>query len=250
MKILIGLLFVAWVLCRWILPGSVFISYLRNPEITDYFEHGFIIVLVGWGLIWLPFQRVEKLVDEHKKALADATGPLRDRITEHEERDRLKLTVECNESISGCHTMVSGASHHFFRLAVVLDWNQPATGCFGKLMKIEKDGRVIRDHDVEELPYARSHEPDALNKSLNPRVREFLDVLVVAVHSTPQKVFAPSTAGREITLTTQAGNDVFSEPGEYRLTVALCGKNIPTQIHELSFNWAGESTRSSLTLIA
>ncbi len=115
-------------------------------------------------------------------------------------------------------------------------------------MKIEKDGRVTRDHDVEKLPYARSHEPDALNKTLNPGVREFLDV-VIAVNSTPQKVLAPSTVGREITLTTQSGRDVFSEPGEYRLTVALCGGNIPTQFHELSFNWAGESTKSSLTLI-
>jgi len=249
MKVLAGLLFIGFVVCRWIAPGAAWVGYLNNPAISEWFERGLVVVIVGWGLIWVPFRRVEELEENHKNNLAETIRPLQEDIAKYQERDRLKLYVSCHEGIYGCHTTEPGASHHFFRLAVVLDWTQPAIGCFGKLLAIEKDGRVIRDHDVEKLPYSRSHEPDALNKTLNPGVREFLDVLVVGVRYVPQRVFAPSTIAREITLTTKAGRDVFEEVGEYKLTLALFGATIPTQFHELKFNWTGESTKSSLTLI-
>ncbi|MDD2762571.1 MAG: hypothetical protein PHE83_01200 [Opitutaceae bacterium] len=196
-----------------------------------------------WKFVWWAFAVLAVIFTAY-----DLWARERKKVLDLEERNRLKLTVECNEQISGCHTGRDGASHQFFRVAVTLNWTQPATGCFGKLLKIEKDGAVVRDHDVEQLPYARSHEPDALSKTLSPRAREFLDVLVIGIQHTPQQVFAPSKYGRELTLRTGSGRDVFSAPGTYILTVALCGSNIPTQTYRLRFDWTGNGDSSSLTL--
>ncbi len=51
-----------------------------------------------------------------KVEMPDAIGLLRDKNTEHEERDRPMLFVRCNEGISGCHTMESG------HLTIFSDW--------------------------------------------------------------------------------------------------------------------------------
>ncbi len=186
---------------------------------------GAIIVPLFGFLIRLVFITPAKIDRELKSRLEIAESKLKP-----------KFKLSCNKDITGCAIENPNGSMKFFRLQVETDCIDGIKECKGHLIKIEKDGVVVYDHDAVELPFARAEETDSLAKTIFPSVPYFLDVLVTynpvhAVNFATKGHFPALNQNREY---------IFAKTGEYILTVGVSGKGVPTVKTRLKFDWKGQ----------
>jgi hypothetical protein len=98
------------------------------------------------------------------------------------------------------------------------------------------------------LTFAQGEEPDALSKTIRHPVPEYLDVLVVTSRNEIFPGTKPSTKFRGWPFVPRM-DEIFSEIGEYVLTVAITGDGVPTETALLKFTWTQNWQTAALTLI-
>jgi hypothetical protein len=167
------------------------------------------------------------------------------------EEKRAKLEVECAKSVEGCSVTSEQSSRHYFRARVTLRCHQAVSGCFGSLTRIEgfASNRLIREQEVDTLPFAPSHDPDSTSKTLSPDVPIFLDVLVVDFRSGVDQVYIAHKQHGANPARTADGHYVFESVGIFSISVKMGGTGIPTQTVRFRFNWTGDYRTSELSVI-
>ena len=136
------------------------------------------------------------------------------------EKEKPKFKLSCSKDITGCAVLNENHSLKFFRLLVETDCVNGIENCLGHLIKIEKDGVIIYDHDARELPFAPAESVDSLAKTIFPATPYYLDVLVGYLHH-GHIAFATKDhcSPKDI-----KGEYIFRNIGEYNLTVGVSGK--------------------------
>jgi hypothetical protein len=156
-----------------------------------------------------------------------------------------KLKIACGPNVNGCSVLAKWQPPaRFWRLAVKTECLKSVTNCKGFLTRIDKDGENKWGDESQQLTFSQGEDPDALSKTVYNKVPAFLDVLVL----TSNNEIIPGTKDRKWPYVASM-RDIFSEPGQYILTVAVTGDGSPTINALLSFNWTGYWQTSQLTLI-
>ena len=203
------------------IPGLEFFSDPLTQKISIFIA----ILTFVWILIWLPFRRHQ--AESNKYA---------EQIEKMIEKQKPKFKLSCSKDINGCAIENPDGSMKFFRLQVETDCVDGIENCKGHLIKIEKDGAIVYDHDAIELPFARANEPDCLAKTIFPGIPYFLDVLV-----TYNRVHAVNFATKgHFPAFDQKREYIFGSNGEYILTVGVSGEGVPTVKTRLKFDWKGQ----------
>src|SRR5882724_967454 len=150
-----------------------------------------------------------------------------------------RFRISCHSDIEGCVKQArftsEGLLTNFFRVKVEAEGGN-IQNCTGFLTRIERNGKSTWGGDSAKLTFAQGEDPDTFSKIIRSNVAQFLDVLAVTSRNEmyPGTFIAPY--GRiwpyAIPLT-----DIFSEPGDYMLTVAVTGDDIPTETAILKFTW-------------
>jgi hypothetical protein len=151
-------------------------------------------------------------------------------------RNYPKIRLSCNKDIQGCAVLNDEGNWKLLRLLVETDCVTEIENCLGHLTKIEKGGVVVFEHESRELPFAPSETEDSLSKMLFQDTPYFLDIL--AIH-TPRNLIFIATKGKNSPATDNKKRYIFSEMGEYVLTVSVSGKRVPTQSARLKLDWRG-----------
>src|SRR6266496_1253660 len=124
---------------------------------------------------------------------------------------------------------------------VVLVNSGTVTNCKGYLTRIAKNSEEWVGQ--EQLTFSPSEAHDSLEKTLHHGIRYALDVLAItsdgAIHICNEK-----RQWRRW----PALRDIFSETGDYFLTVAIVGDGVTAQNFTLRFDWTGNWQTSWLTL--
>jgi len=207
-------------------------------------------VVALWGLayflLWLPYCAQA----DSRLEIARLQGAINSAEAARQEERRPRLEVACSNAISGCSHTAAPSMRHYFRARITLRCHQAVSGCFAKLMSIRRiDGNlVLRDHEVDDLPFAPSADSDALRKTLIPDVPIFLDILVVDIRSGVNRVHIASERDGIEPATSANGSYVFGFPATFELTVAMGGIGIPTQTMHFQFRWDGNHKTSELKL--
>jgi len=120
----------------------------------------------------------------------------------------------------------------FYQVRVDLLGKGAVTNCCARLLKIEKGKDVKWQGQAVELTFSPGEAPDALAKTINDEVPEYVDVVVL-----------PSTndiylgvKGRGWTYRPSLG-EIFQERGEYFITIAVRGSSGSTCKAVLKFVW-------------
>lgn len=162
------------------------------------------------------------------------------------EKQKPKFKLACHKDITACAVPNAGNSMKYFRVIVEADCVIEIEKCVGHLIKIEKDGVIIYDHDIRELPFAPAERDDCLAKTISPSIPYPLDVLVT--YNDEHTVFF-ATKGRPCAALDQNGKYIFAENGEYILHVSVSGKEVPTVEAKLKFVWHGQWSTATMDKI-
>ena len=141
---------------------------------ADYGEKISVAALVAFFVLWIPYRRHRKLIQEHKASEVE----LRKELSDQAKRLRPRFSLSCGMDISGCCVPGGRSNLTYYRLRVEnLSEQQGIDGCTGTLVGVSKDGRPIHFGGSRTLPFAPSHHPDAGAKTLLPKVPHFIDVI-------------------------------------------------------------------------
>lgn len=161
-----------------------------------------------------------------------------------------KLTIRCDANVEGCVTTGmwrgpagAGMPVRFLRVAVATD-SACVTGCKGFLTRIDSAGQKRWGGESAQLTFAPGEDEDALSKTIYTKVPAFLDVLAI----TSDGDIHVCTKGRQWLYLPRL-HEIFSEVGDYVLTVVLTGDGISSQTSFLRFNWTKNWQISFLTLL-
>jgi hypothetical protein len=163
-----------------------------------------------------------------------------------------RFETRCSSDVDGCVVMANWTESSgkilpvkFFRVEVSTEGKSAIKNCTGFLRRIEKDGQMKWGGDNAKLTFALGEDADALAKTVRHQVPEFLDILVV----TTSNYICPATKGRAWPYSPRIDR-IFSEIGDYILTVAITGDDVPTKTILLKFSWTGNWQTTTLTLLA
>lgn len=198
-------------------------------------------------LFWRPYTREM----ESRSEIQNLQQAIADRESTLVEGNRPKLEFECATAINGCSVISEASFRHYFRAKVTLRCHQAVSGCFARLVQIQRasDNHVIRNHEIDRLPFAPSRAPDSLSKTLSPEVPEFLDVLIVDFRLGVNRVLiAAENDGAKPAMTVE-NTYGFNTFEKYFLTLMTGGAGIPTQTVRLLFDWTGDHRTSTLVLL-
>jgi len=131
----------------------------------------------------------------------------------------------------------------FLRVAVFTD-SPCVTGCKGFLTRIDSAGEKRWGGESAQLTFAPGEDDDALSKTIYTKVPAFLDVLAI----TSAGDIHACTKGRQWLYLPRL-HEIFSEVGDYVLTVVVTGDAISSQTSFLRFNWTKNWQTSFLTLL-
>jgi len=162
-------------------------------------------------------------------------------------QSRRRLKISCDPGINGCVSQVEWSSEvkaNYSRIKIEADSDESIPNCTGFLTYIEKDGKRMWGVDNAQLTFALGQERDTLSKTIRPGVPEFLDVLAV---SSKNEIY-PSTKGRTWPYWPKLSK-IFSESGDYLLTVLITGNGVPTVTALLEFAWTQNWETAALSLI-
>jgi hypothetical protein len=131
----------------------------------------------------------------------------------------------------------------FLRVAVFTD-SPSVTGCKGFLTRIDSASEKRWGGESAQLTFAPGEDDDALSKTIYAKVPAFLDVLAI----TSAGDIHVCTKGRQWFYLPRL-HEIFSEVGNYVLTVVVTGDEISSQTSFLRFNWTQNWQTSFLTLL-
>lgn len=148
------------------------------------------------------------------------------------EQQKPKFKVSCRRDIPSCSVLNTPQTHRYLRLLVETIGSIGIENCCGHLIRIEKDGDIVFEHERKELPFAPSEKFDALAKTIQPKVPYHLDVLTID----PNGNVMLATRGFVDALPIgQNGQNVLIGNGEYKITVVVTGKDVPSVECKLKF---------------
>jgi len=199
------------------IPGLQLFSDPLMQKITTLVA----ILLFIWLLIWLPFRRHEIQQAEHDKKI----GPLLEKL-------KPKFKLSCGKNIPACKVPNHNGNWIYFRMIVEADCADEIKNCVGHLIKIEKNGAIIYDHDVRQLPFSPAESPDCLDKTIFPNIPYTLDVLSIY---TPNLRVYFATKGQPTAALNQNGIYIFNEDGDYILHVNVSGAGAGSVVTRLKF---------------
>jgi hypothetical protein len=159
-----------------------------------------------------------------------------------------RFKIACDPSIEGCVRRVSWGKDvwaNFLRVKVESGSSASIENCTGFLTRIEKDGRTKWGGENAQLTFAHGKDPDTFAKTIRSKMSEFLDVLVVS----SKNEIHPTTKDRHWRYQPLI-REIFSEPGDYVLTVKITGDGVPTETALLKFTWTQNWQTAALTLIS
>jgi hypothetical protein len=203
-----------------------------------------------WGLFWIPFKHHEALKAGHQAEMIETMRPFAAELTRYKEILRPKLILSCNSGISSCAVIAQSTHLYYFRIIVKNDCGQQGiTGCFGKLMKVEKDGKTIRDQETNKLPFAPAADADSTAKTIHAGDSYPLDAIALFFEKTPNMVLFPEKDGKLIEPMEKSDKFLFGTFGEYILTIKVFGDGVPPATGRFKFKWTGDYATSDFTLI-
>jgi hypothetical protein len=171
------------------------------------------------------------------------------------QESELRLHIECDSSVEGCvaeaRWTINGKPLrvNFFRIAVnVVGQDQSVRNCTGFLRRIEKNGKTKWGGNNAQLTFAQAEEPDTFSKVIRHSVAEYLDVLAVTSGNQIFPGTKPISGIRGWPFVPGMG-EIFSEPGDYLLTVVITGDGVPPITALLKFTWTQDWQTAALTLI-
>jgi hypothetical protein len=196
---------------------------------------GGILLLILWAL-FVPNRREDKRL---KGGLSSPQAP--------------RLRLSCQPNIPGCVKQTrftgEGLLTNFFRVKVEADGTQSVKNCTAFLTSIEISETIKWGGDSAKLTFAQGEDPEAFSKTVRSKVPEFFDVLAV---TSTNKIY-PGTYlhpfGR-IWPYVPTFSEIFSECGDYLLTVAVTGDEIQTETALLKFAWTRNWQTAELVLIS
>jgi hypothetical protein len=216
-----------------------------------------VLCLIAWWLLSIKERRKE----EKQRGLMQpqSSESNRHRIIDGIRTDAgqyySQLQIACDSSVEGCVVEAQWTINHeplpvkFFRVAVnAVGKDQSIKHCTGFLRRIEKDGKTKWGGNNAQLTFAQGEEPDALSKTIRHPVPEYLDILVVTSRNQISPGTKPSANFRGWPFVPRM-DEIFSEIGEYVLTVAITGDGVPTVTALLKFTWTQNWQTAALTLI-
>lgn len=169
-------------------------------------------------------EHAEKVLEIRKNSVEQVTP----------KTDMTPFILDCSKEISGCIVLNHDKTCTYLRMRVATNRPNEIKGCLGHLTKVETNGVVLFDHESRELPFASSEDVDSLAKTIHPNVPYFLDVL--GIYWPKTRVFIPRK-GNPCAATDLNGNYIFSDGGEYIITVSVSGNGVPTVQTKLLFSW-------------
>src|SRR5439155_2442244 len=169
--------------------------------------------------------------DEHNKALQLVP--------------RLQVSIEHSRSI--VHAIWNNGNDFvtFFRLVVSSLTASRIENAKGYLVSIEKDSRVLWDSQEVPLTFAPGENDDALSKTIEDGGKYPLDVVIV-LHG-DNNLFL-GTPGRTWPHFTSLA-EIFSEEGEYVLTIRISAKDCPSILAKMKFAWTGNAYDCGIALM-
>ena len=186
------------------------------------------------------------------------------------ERNRPKFKLSCNKDTQGRALYAPGGKVAFFRIKVETDCVNGVKNCVGNLLKIEKDGVVVFDHDTLKLPFAKAEDPKSLEKTVAQDTPEWLDVLAIYLYQPPPfsevetlvRAYNPHALPKiddrdAIAIATKPhshardinGNYIFKKAGEYVLHITVIGDIAPTAKAKLKLSWTGYAKDSTIEIV-
>ena len=148
------------------------------------------------------------------------------------------FALECGPEVSGSEKPAlwangpEGLPVKFLRVVVHVAGTESVANCTGYLTEIRKNDQKKWEGDNAKLTFAPGEDPDALSKTIHERMPEFLDVLIITSRN---EIFA-GTKGRGWPYIPPL-HEIFSEPGDYLLSLSITGPGIATAAPQLTFTW-------------
>ena len=157
-----------------------------------------------------------------------------------------KLSIACDPTVEGCIKLNrwEAGPVNFLRISVKTDSVEPITNCKAFLTRIEKNEEKKWGDHSPQLTFSEGEDPDALAKTVYNKVPAFIDVLAL----TSWGEIRPGTKNRIWPFMPRM-HEIFSEVGDYVLTVVITGDGAEPITALLKFNWTRNWQTSWLTLI-
>jgi len=155
------------------------------------------------------------------------------------------FALDCGPDVPGSERPArwgpEGLPVKFLRLVVHVAGKESAANCIGYLTEIRKNHDIKWEGDNAKLTFAPGEEPDALSKSIHRNIPEFLDILIITSRN---EIFA----GTKTRLWPYVPplHEIFSDPGEYLLSVCITGRGVQTAAPQLKFTWTQNWKTSQL----
>lgn len=177
-----------------------------------------IIAVIAWKVFYKTPRKIIRDLDE--------------KLEKEIERNAPKFKLSCPKGEPSCSVPSLDNSCLFLRICVETDCPEGIKNCYGRLLKIEKDGHPVFNCDTRPLPFAQAEDADSMTKTIPKGVKYNLDVLCIG-----KAVHVVMVAGKPpVPLLDQNRDYPFNESGDYILDVAVCG-DAPTEKIKLKFTW-------------
>jgi len=167
-------------------------------------------------------------------------------ILELRERRRPKLRMFCEDEPCAKHMTRTETPFVFFRVAVESVGVNHVRDCKGFLTRIEKDGATRWSGDNILLTFAPEQQEDATSKTIGEKIPEYLDVVAVAQCG----VLFLGTKGRIWQNYFEPLASIFSDRGDYILTIKVSGRGTSTIEERVKLRIAENYVESSMELLA
>jgi hypothetical protein len=170
--------------------------------------------------------------DEHKKA---------QRLI-----PRLQVSIDQSRSITPAIWNNGNDLVTFFRLVVSSSTASRIEDAKGYLVSIEKDSKILWDSQEVPLTFAPGENADALSKTIEDGGKYPLDVLVLRHGDNDLFLGTPGRTWPHFTSLAE----IFSEEGEYVLTIRISAKDCPSILAKMKFVWNGSASNCGIDLMA
>jgi hypothetical protein len=168
---------------------------------------------------------------------------------EHKKAQRLRPRLQV--SIDQSRSIVNGVWNDgrdfvtFLRLVVSSLTASRIEDAKGYLVSIQRDSKILWDSQEVPLTFAPGENADALSKTIEDGGKYPLDVLIVR-HG-DNEVFM-GTPGRTWPHFTSL-DEIFSEKGEYILTLRVSAKDCPSILARMKFLWTKNADNCGIDLM-
>ena len=153
----------------------------------------------------------------------------------HIDRITPKLMLKFHPSLS----VVPDGKREFmwYRVVVTTSSIGGVEGCEGYLVKIEKDGAIVFDHETRQLPFSPNWQTNSATKDIPQDVELPLDVL--AIRMSDNHIGIPVVGAGLTEPSDKHGFYLFQGHGEYVFTIKVTSKTSRTVQGKFRLVWSG-----------